>query len=96
MPAAAVILDEIGKVMKEIGRPHNQECRGMPRMFDFLRLGQKEILLLSDSNLNAEYPVKITELKVPFQRAMTWLRQFDAYRIVMGAASWTIGRSIGQ
>jgi len=35
MPAAAVILDEIGKVMKEIGRPHNQECRGMPRMFDF-------------------------------------------------------------
>jgi hypothetical protein len=31
----AVILDEIGKVMKEIGRPHNQECRGMPRMFDF-------------------------------------------------------------
>jgi len=40
-------------------------------------------------NLNAEYPVKITELKVSFQRAMTWLRQFDAYRIVMGAASWT-------
>jgi len=39
--------------------------------------------------LNAKYPVKITELKVPFQRAMTWLRQFDAYRIVMGAASWT-------
>jgi len=26
MPAAAVILDEIGKVMKEIGRPHNQDA----------------------------------------------------------------------
>jgi len=40
-------------------------------------------------NLNAEYPVKITELKVPFQRVMNWLRRFDAYRIVMCAASWT-------
>jgi ribonuclease HI len=47
----------------------------------------KRIVVQSDSQLlvrqlNGEYRVKDEKLRVPFQRAPTLLRQFDAYRIV--------------
>ena len=32
--------------------------------------------------LNGEYRVKDEKLKVPYQRALTLLRQFDSYRIL--------------
>jgi ribonuclease HI len=52
-----------------------------------LRLGKKRIRVQSDSQLlvrqlNGEYRVKDEKLKALFQKAMSLLRQFDAYRIL--------------
>ena len=90
----AVICDESGKVVKELsrylGRTTNNvaEYEGLLMGLDALvQLGRKKISVQSDSQLlvrqlNGEYRVKDEKLKVLYQRAMTLLRQFDAYRIL--------------
>jgi ribonuclease HI len=90
----AVILDRNGTVVKELsrylGRATNNvaEYEGLLMGLEaLLRLGKKRIRVQSDSQLlvrqlNGEYQVKDEKLKTLFQKAMSLLRQFDAYRIL--------------
>ncbi len=90
----AVIYDDDGKIVRELcrylGRTTNNvaEYEGLLMgLQELLRLGQKKILVQSDSQLlvrqlNGEYRVKDEKLKALHQRAMALLRQFDSYRIL--------------
>ncbi len=90
----AVIYDDNGKIVRELcrylGRTTNNvaEYEGLLMgLQELLRLGQKKILVQSDSQLlvrqlNGEYRVKDEKLKALHQRAMALLRQFDSYRIL--------------
>jgi ribonuclease HI len=90
----AVILDRNGAVVKELSRflghatNNVAEYEGLLMGLEaLLRLGRKRIRVQSDSQLlvrqlNGEYRVKDEKLKALFQKAMSLLRQFDAYRIV--------------
>jgi ribonuclease HI len=90
----AVILDGSGKMVKELSRYLGQatnnvaEYEGLLMGLEALRaLGKKRIRVQSDSQLmvrqlNGEYRVKDEKLKTLFQKAVTLLRQFEAYRIV--------------
>jgi ribonuclease HI len=90
----AVILDRNGAVVKELSRylghatNNVAEYEGLLMGLEaLLRLGKKRIRVQSDSQLlvrqlNGEYRVKDEKLKALFQKAMSLLRQFEAYRIV--------------
>ena len=90
----AVILDRNGTVVKELSRylghatNNVAEYEGLLMGLEaLLRLGKKRIRVQSDSQLlvrqlNGEYRVKDEKLKALFQKAMSLLRQFDAYRIL--------------
>ncbi|MGE5219688.1 MAG: ribonuclease HI family protein [Chloroflexota bacterium] len=90
----AAILDENGTLVQEmsryLGRSTNNvaEYEGLLMGLEtLLQLGQKNIIVQSDSELmvrqlNGIYRVKDEKLKVKYQRAMDLLRQFDSYRIV--------------
>jgi ribonuclease HI len=90
----AVILDRNGNVVKELSRylghatNNVAEYEGLLMGLEaLLRLGKKRIRVQSDSQLlvrqlNGEYRVKDEKLKALFQKAMSLLRQFDAYRIL--------------
>ncbi|HEY5543010.1 MAG TPA: ribonuclease HI family protein [Candidatus Binatia bacterium] len=90
----AVIADENGVVVKELsrylGRTTNNvaEYEGLLMGLEaLLKLGQKHIVVQSDSQLlvrqlNGEYRVKDEKLKVLFAQAMRLLRQFGSYRIL--------------
>jgi ribonuclease HI len=90
----AVILDSNGAVVKELSRylghatNNVAEYEGLLMGLEaLLRLGKKRIRVQSDSQLlvrqlNGEYRVKDEKLKALFQKAMSLLRQFEAYRIV--------------
>jgi ribonuclease HI len=90
----AVILDRNGTVVKELSRylghatNNVAEYEGLLMGLEaLLRLGKKRIRVQSDSQLlvrqlNGEYRVKDEKLKTLFQKAMSLLRQFDAYRIL--------------
>ena len=90
----AVILDRNGTVVKELSRylghatNNVAEYEGLLMGLEaLLRLGKKRICVQSDSQLlvrqlNGEYRVKDEKLKALFQKAMSLLRQFDAYRIL--------------
>jgi ribonuclease HI len=90
----AVILDRNGNVVKELSRylghatNNVAEYEGLLMGLEaLLRLGKKRIRVQSDSQLlvrqlNGEYRVKDAKLKALFQKAMSLLRQFDAYRIL--------------
>ena len=90
----AVILDGNSTVVKELSRylghatNNVAEYEGLLMGLEaLLRLGKKRIRVRSDSQLlvrqlNGEYRVKDEKLKALFQKAMSLLRQFEAYRIV--------------
>ena len=90
----AVILDGNGKVVKELSRylghttNNVAEYEGLLMGLEaLLQLGKKRICVQSDSQLlvrqlNGEYRVKDEKLKTLFQKAVTLLRQFEAYRIL--------------
>jgi ribonuclease HI len=90
----AVILDPNGTVIKELSRylghatNNVAEYEGLLMGLEaLLAIGKKRIRVQSDSQLlvrqlNGEYRVKDEKLKALFQRAMSLLRQFEAYRIV--------------
>jgi ribonuclease HI len=90
----AVILDRSGTVVKELsrylGRATNNvaEYEGLLMGLEaLLQLGKRRIRVQSDSQLlvrqlNGEYRVKNEKLKMLFQKAVTLLRQFEAYRIL--------------
>src|SRR5437660_11102659 len=90
----ALIIDVNGKVVKELrrylGHTNNNvaEYEGLLMGLEaLLQLGKKRICVQSDSQLlvrqhNGEYRVKDEELKTLFQKAVTLLRQFDAFRII--------------
>jgi ribonuclease HI len=90
----AVILDGHGKVVKELsaylGHTTNNvaEYEGLLMGLEaLLQLGKKSVRIQSDSQLlvrqlNGEYRVKDEKLKRLFQKAVTLLRQFEAYRIL--------------
>jgi ribonuclease HI len=90
----AVILDRNGTVVKELSRylghatNNVAEYEGLLMGLEaLLRLGRKRIRVQSDSQLlvrqlNGEYRVKDEKLKALFQKAMSLLRQFEAYRIL--------------
>ena len=90
----AVIYDENGTVVKELsrylGRATNNvaEYEGLLMGLEaLLQLGQKDIVVQSDSELmvrqlNGEYRVKDAKLKTLFDRAQHLLRQFRSYRIL--------------
>jgi ribonuclease HI len=90
----AVIADENGVIMRELsrylGRTTNNvaEYEGLLMGLEaLLKLGQKRIVVQSDSQLmvrqlNGEYRVKDEKLKALFEQAMRLLRQFDSYRIL--------------
>ena len=90
----AVIADENGVILKELsrylGRTTNNvaEYEGLLMGLEaLLKLGQKHIVVQSDSQLlvrqlNGEYRVKDEKLKVLFAQAMRLLRQFGSYRIL--------------
>lgn len=90
----AVITDENGVIVKELsrylGRTTNNvaEYEGLLMgLKALLKLGQKHIVVQSDSQLlvrqlNGEYRVKDEKLKMLFAQAMRLLRQFGSYRIV--------------
>jgi ribonuclease HI len=90
----AVIYDENGIVVKELSRylgcatnnvaEYEALLMGLEAL---LQLGQKNIIVQSDSQLmvrqlNGEYRVKDEKLKALFDHAMRLLRQFDSYRIL--------------
>ena len=90
----AAIYDENGTVVKELsrylGRATNNvaEYEGLLMGLEaLLQLGQKDIVVQSDSELmvrqlNGEYRVKDAKLKTLFDRAQHLLRQFRSYRIL--------------
>ena len=92
----AAICDESGAVVKDLSRylgstiDNVEEYQGLLMGLDALiQLGRKKIRVQSDSQLlvrqlylNSEYRVIDEKLKVLCQRALTWLRQFDSYRIL--------------
>jgi ribonuclease HI len=90
----AVILDGKGTVVKELSRYLGHATNNVAEyealllgLEALLQLGKKRIRIQSDSQLlvrqlNGEYRVKDEKLKRLFQRAVTLLRQFDAYRIL--------------
>jgi len=90
----AAIFDENGAVVKELsrylGRTTNNvaEYEGLLMGLEaLLQLGQKNIIVQSDSELMVRqmtgvYRVKDEKLKVKYQRAMDLLRRFGSYRIV--------------
>jgi ribonuclease HI len=90
----AVIADENGRVIKELsrylGRTTNNVAEYAALLMGLealLELGQKHILVQSDSELmvrqlNGEYRVKDEKLKALFEQAVGLLRQFDSYRIL--------------
>lgn len=90
----AVICDDTGAVVQELsrylGRTTNNvaEYEGLLMGLEaLLQFGRKRIRVQSDSQLlvrqlNGEYRVKDEKLKLLYQRAVTLLRQFDAYRIL--------------
>ena len=72
-----------------------------------LQIGQKRILVQSDSRLfvkqlSGDYRVKDKKFKLLFRRALALLRQFDAYRIVHvrremnKLADWLVNQGIGN
>lgn len=89
-----MILDGHGKVVKELsaylGHTTNNvaEYEGLLMGLEaLLQLGKKSVRIQSDSQLlvrqlNGEYRVKDEKLKRLFQKAVTLLRQFEAYRIL--------------
>jgi len=90
----AVILDKNGTVKQELSRylghatNNVAEYEGLIMGLEaLLKLGKKRIRVQSDSQLlvrqlNGEYRVKDEKLKELSHRAISLLRQFDAYRIV--------------
>jgi ribonuclease HI len=90
----AAIYDENGSLVKELsrylGRATNNvaEYEGLLMGLEaLLQLGQKNIIVQSDSQLmvrqlNGEYRVKDEKLKTLFERSKHLLRQFDSYRIL--------------
>lgn len=90
----AVIIDENGKLVKELSRylghatNNVAEYQGLLMgLATLLELGKKRIRVESDSQLlvrqlNGEYRVRDEKLKPLFQKALILLRQFDAYRIL--------------
>jgi ribonuclease HI len=90
----AAICDENGAVVKELSRylghttNNVAEYEGLLMGLEaLLQLGQKKIVVQSDSELlvrqlNGQYRVKDEKLKLLYQRAMALLRQFESYRIL--------------
>jgi len=90
----AAICDETGTVVKELSRylghatNNVAEYEGLLMGLEALvQMGRKKVRVQSDSQLlvrqlNGQYRVKDEKLKVLFQRAVSLLRRFDAYRIL--------------
>jgi len=90
----AAIYDENGNVVKELSRYLGRATNNVAEyeallmgLEALLQLGQKNIIVQSDSQLmvrqlNGEYRVKDEKLRALFDRAMRLLRQFDSYRIL--------------
>ena len=90
----AAICDETGAVVKELSRYLGHTTNNVAEYEALLmglealvQMGRKKVRVQSDSQLlvrqlNGEYRVKDEKLKVLFQRAVSLLRRFDAYRIL--------------
>ena len=70
-----------------VGRHRVRRLMRLMGLEALLQLGQKNIIVQSDSQLmvrqlNGEYRVKDEKLKALFDHAMRLLRQFDSYRIL--------------
>ena len=90
----AAICDETGAVVKELSRYLGHTTNNVAEyealllgLEALLHMGRKNVCVQSDSQLlvrqlNGEYRVKDEKLKVLFQRAMSLLRRFEAYRIL--------------
>jgi len=90
----AAICDETGAVVKELSRYLGHATNNVAEYEALLmglealvQMGRAKVLVQSDSQLlvrqlNGEYRVKDEKLKVLFQRAVSLLRRFEAYRIL--------------
>lgn len=90
----AVICDESGTVVKELGRylghatNNVAEYEGLLMGLEgVLQLGGKRVLVQSDSQLlvrqlDGMYRVKDEKLKKLYEKALGLLRRFDSYRII--------------
>jgi ribonuclease HI len=90
----AVIYDDQGNIVRELSRYLGSATNNVAEyhglllgLESLLQMGQRRVLVQSDSQLlvrqlTGQYRVKDEKLQPLFYRAVTLLRQFDAYRIL--------------